>query len=69
MEINSLEKLPISFRLVNEMHQILMEGVRGQDKRPGKFRDNQVFIGSPHSRLEDARFCATATGTSARPLP
>ena len=54
--INSLERLPISFRLVNEMHQILMEGVRGQDKRPGKFRDNQVFIGSPHSRLEDARF-------------
>lgn len=54
--IDNLQRLPISYRLVNEMHAILMEGVRGQDKLPGAFRDNQVYIGSAHSRIEDARY-------------
>ncbi len=60
--IDNLQRLPISFRLVNEMHAILMEGVRGQDKLPGAFRDNQVYIGSTRSRIEDARYVPPPPG-------
>lgn len=38
-------KLPLSLSLIRELHQILMQGVRGQDKTPGKFRSDQVAIG------------------------
>ena len=54
--IERLESIPISFRLVNELHRRLLEGVRGQDKRPGEFRDTQVYIGSPNSSIQEARF-------------
>jgi len=39
-------KLPLSLRLLKEMHQILLDGVRGKDKNPGNFRNIQVAIGS-----------------------
>src|SRR5215213_2752897 len=32
-----LERLPISLRLIREVHEQLMEGVRGQEQRPGEF--------------------------------
>ena len=54
--IERLAALPISFRLVNEIHERLMRGVRGQEPRPGEFRDTQVIIGAPASRIQDARF-------------
>ena len=54
--IERLNELPISYRLVNELHAILMRGVRGQDMRPGEFRDLQVYIGGAYSRIEDARY-------------
>lgn len=38
--------LPISLRLVRELHAALLGGVRGQEKRPGEFRDYQVQIGA-----------------------
>lgn len=38
--------LPLSLRLLNEMHAILLRDGRGADRRPGDFRRNQVFIGS-----------------------
>lgn len=37
--------LPICLRLLRELHQILMRGVRGADKTPGEFRRVQVAIG------------------------
>ena len=37
--------LPLSLRLIREMHQTLLGGVRGHDRRPGVFRDCQVHIG------------------------
>lgn len=40
-------KLPISLRLIKELHRILMEGVRGSDKHPGDFRTLQNQIGRP----------------------
>ena len=54
--IERLNTLPISFRLVNELHERLMAGARGQDRLPGQFRTQQVWIGAPGSPIEDARF-------------
>ncbi len=39
--------LPVSLRLIRELRAILMDGVRGSDKRPGEFRAIQVQIGRP----------------------
>lgn len=51
------EERPVSLNLLKEMHQILMRGVRGQDKSPGQFRDKQNWISDRRSRrLEHARF-------------
>jgi Fic family protein len=38
--------LPISLRLIREIHQALLSGVRGHNRRPGEFRDCQVQIGA-----------------------
>lgn len=38
--------LPICQRLIRELHAILLAGVRGQNKSPGRFRQIQVAIGS-----------------------
>ncbi|MBA3521437.1 MAG: Fic family protein, partial [Gemmatimonadales bacterium] len=35
------EDLPLSLRLVRELHRILMDGVRGSDRNPGEFRTLQ----------------------------
>ena len=51
-----LERLPISYRLVLELHSVLMADVRGQETRPGAFRDTQVYIGPPGSPITRARF-------------
>jgi Fic family protein len=40
-------KLPISLRLIRELHRILMDGVRGSDKNPGEFRTLQNQVGRP----------------------
>ena len=37
--------LPLSSRLIRELHEILLEGVRGRDRTPGEFRRIQVGIG------------------------
>lgn len=39
-----LETLPLSLRLIREIHGILMEGVRGENKTPGEFRRSQNWI-------------------------
>jgi len=40
-----LETLPLSLRLIREIHGILMEGVCGENKTPGEFRRSQNWIG------------------------
>jgi len=50
-----LQQLPVCKRLILELHAWLMQGVRGDEARPGEFRDIQNFIGSTGS-LADARF-------------
>ena len=47
---------PISMGLIREMHAILMEGVRGFHLKPGEFRDDQNYIGTPGHTAATARF-------------
>lgn len=49
-------KLPVSLRLMRDMHRILMEGVRGDRYTPGDFRTSQNWIGPPGRTLMDATF-------------
>ena len=60
--IGRLDALPISFRLVNELHARLMAGVRGEHLSPGHFRTGQVWIGAPGSGIRDARFVPPPAG-------
>lgn len=52
--IEKLEKLPFSSRLIKETHKILLQGVRGKHKLPGKFRTSQNWIGG--ASINDAIF-------------
>jgi Fic family protein len=47
--IERLRELPISLRLVCEIHERLMSGVRGGHATPGEFRRSQNWIGPPGS--------------------
>jgi len=49
-----LQTLPLSNRLLRKTHEILMRGVRGENKQPGEFRISQNWIGG--SSLVDAMF-------------
>jgi Fic family protein len=51
-----LENLPLSLRLIREMHERLMKGVRGENLTPGEFRRSQNWIGPPGCALMDATF-------------
>ena len=54
--LEQLTVLPVSTRLLCEMHRRLMAGVRGRELEPGKLRTSQNWIGSPGSTIETARF-------------
>lgn len=47
---------PISLHLIRQMHQNLMQGVRGEDKNPGRFRDTQNWIGPRGCAIEQATY-------------
>ncbi len=51
-----LEELPLCNRLFREIHGILMQGVRGQERSPGEFRESQNWIGTPGSSLNNAAY-------------
>lgn len=46
--------LPLSLRLIREMHRTLMTEVSGSHLTPGEFRRSQNWIGPPGSKLDDA---------------
>jgi Fic family protein len=56
--LKRLGELPISSRLIKELHAILLQTVRGGDsmKTPGEFRRSQNWIGRPGSNPVTATF-------------
>lgn len=55
--LGRLDELPLSLRLIREIHQRLMDGgVRGTEWQPGEFRTSQNWIGAPGCTLRDASF-------------
>jgi Fic family protein len=52
--ITALKDLPFSSRLIRNVHRVLMQGVRGEHKRPGEFRTSQNWIGG--ASINDAIF-------------
>jgi Fic family protein len=54
--VQRLETLPLSLRLIREIHAELMEGVRGEKATPGEFRRSQNWIGPAGSTPMTAAF-------------
>lgn len=54
--LDRLDKLPLSLRLVREIHGRLMKGVRGDFATPGEFRRSQNWIGPSGSTIETAPY-------------
>jgi len=51
-----LKERPIRLGLILQLHKILMNSVRGQNKTPGQFRQDQNWIGTPGCSIEEASF-------------
>lgn len=49
-------ELPFSTRVIKEMHELLLSGVRGDENRPGQFRNCSVYLGSQSRGVSAARF-------------
>ena len=54
--LKRLNTLPVSLRLIRELHKRLMIGVRGEHAVPGEFRHSQNWIGPPNCTLNEADF-------------
>lgn len=54
--LDRLKSLPLSLRLIREIHATLLTDVRGAEKQPGEFRTSQNWIGGGGQRLADAVF-------------
>jgi Fic family protein len=54
--LQRLDTLPLSLRLIREIHAQLLAGVRGADRHPGEFRTSQNWIGHLGCSIQTARF-------------
>lgn len=60
--IERLPVIPVSLRLVRDLHRKLMEGVRGGDREPGEFRRMQNAIGQRGVPMQDVTFVPPPPG-------
>ncbi|MBI4610218.1 MAG: Fic family protein [Candidatus Rokubacteria bacterium] len=60
--IKRLKSLPLSLRLIRELHKRLMAGVRGDYATPGEFRRSQNWIGPPGAPLANATYIPPPPG-------
>ncbi|SIO41125.1 Fic family protein [Rhodovulum sp. ES.010] len=60
--LGAIERLPVSVRLIREVHCELMRGVRGQNRNPGEIRTIQNWIGREGTDLYDALFVPPPPG-------
>ena len=60
--LERLDELPLSTRLLCEMHRRLMAGARGRELAPGDVRKSQNWIGAPGSTIETAQFVPPPAG-------
>lgn len=54
--LRRLKKIPLSLRLVKELHERLLRGVRGDQSAPGEFRRRQNWIGAAGSSVLNASY-------------
>jgi Fic family protein len=54
--LERLATLPLSLRLLREIHEALLHGARGGERTPGEFRRSQNWIGAAGCTLSEARF-------------
>lgn len=54
--LKRLEELPLCLRLLREIHEKLLSGVRGHNRSPGQFRKSQNWIGPPGSAINTATY-------------
>lgn len=54
------EGFPLSLRLIREIHERLLQNVRGAHRTPGEFRTSQNWIGASNSGLTDAEYVPPA---------
>jgi Fic family protein len=54
--LRRLHSLPVSTRLIREMHAVILAGVRGRERQPGELRTTQNWIGPPGATIETATF-------------
>ncbi len=58
--IQRIDDFPLSLRVIREIHEKLMQGVRGGHATPGEFRRSQNWIGVPGCTLLTAKYIPTA---------
>ncbi len=54
--LDRLKEFPLCLRLIREIHNYLVDGVRGGDRTPGEFRKTQNWIGATGCDLATASF-------------
>jgi Fic family protein len=58
LAVESLDSRQFTINLVRQLHEVLMDSVRGHDKSPGQVRQGQAFIGAPGATQETASYVA-----------
>jgi len=54
--LKRLKQLPVSVRLISEIHKVLMEDVRGKGSAPGEIRHTQNWVGPIGCSLDEATY-------------